>query len=383
MFHTSPLSNTMVTPLSTIVDLKTHLVPGDVLYLDIDETLVSPENDASEPWAVGFKDALVDAGVEVQTSWTVAVQLWQALQCTCTVVPPEGATTQRVLLDLKAAGYTMIGLTARGPEMAKDTLAQLTRCGLGGLFDETRSFGELQSPPDVPMSTAPHSPPLAHANGIVFCSGSRKPQGLLAYEAAAIEAAAMAPSSAAARPQPLPQPRVVLVDDRQAHCQAVGDALSARGRAYLGLHYTHTAPHRMTAGAVPGASAAETVGVSRGWALLATALAAGPEARSRVARALSTLESSAELSTTPGTTPGWSRLRLWMLSSPLVAGVLSTARSSRLWMLSSPLVAGVLSTARSSGVGRPTGSAATAGTACALAFALGLLVGRATAKTVR
>ena len=381
MFHTH--ISTMVTPLSTIADLKTHLVPGDVLYLDIDETLVSPENDASEPWAVGFKDALVDAGVEVQTSWTVAVQLWQALQCTCTVVPPEGATTQRVLLDLKAAGYTMIGLTARGPEMAKDTLAQLTRCGLGGLFDETRSFGELQSPPDVPMSTAPHSPPLAHANGIVFCSGSRKPQGLLAYEAAAIEAAAMAPSSAAARPQPLPQPRVVLVDDRQAHCQAVGDALSARGRAYLGLHYTHTAPHRMTAGAVPGASAAETVGVSRGWALLATALAAGPEARSRVARALSTLESSAELSTTPGTTPGWSRLRLWMPSSPLVAGVLSTARSSRLWMLSSPLVAGVLSTARSSGVGRPTGSAATAGTACALAFALGLLVGRATAKTVR
>ena len=381
MFHTH--ISTMVTPLSTIADLKTHLVPGDVLYLDIDETLVSPENDASEPWAVGFKDALVDAGVEVQTSWTVAVQLWQALQCTCTVVPPEGATTQRVLLDLKAAGYTMIGLTARGPEMAKDTLAQLTRCGLGGLFDETRSFGELQSPPDVPMSTAPHSPPLAHANGIVFCSGSRKPQGLLAYEAAAIEAAAMAPSSAAARPQPLPQPRVVLVDDRQAHCQAVGDALSARGRAYLGLHYTHTAPHRMTAGAVPGASAAETVGVSRGWALLATALAAGPEARSRVASALSTLESSAELSTTPGTTPGWSRLRLWMPSSPLVAGVLSTARSSRLWMLSSPLVAGVLSTARSSSVGRPTGSAATAGTACALAFALGLLVGRATAKTVR
>ena len=364
MFHTfSTLSITMVTPLSTIADLKTHLVPGDVLYLDIDETLVSPENDASEPWAVGFKDALVDAGVEVQTSWTVAVQLWQALQCTCTVVPPEGATTQRVLLDLKAAGYTMIGLTARGPEMAKDTLAQLTRCGLGGLFDETRSFGELQSPPDVPMSTAPHSPPLAHANGIVFCSGSRKPQGLLAFEATAIEAAAMAPSSAAARPQPLPQPRVVLVDDRQAHCQAVGDALSARGRSYLGLHYTHTAPHRMTAGAVPGASAAETVGVSRGWALLATALAAGPEARSRVARALSTLESSAELITTPGTTPGWSRLRLWMLSSPLVAGVLSTARSS--------------------GVGRPTGSAATAGTACALAFALGLLVGRATAKTVR
>ena len=340
----------VVTPLSTIADLKTHLVPGDVLYLDIDETLVSPENDASEPWAVGFKDALVDAGVEVQTSWTVAVQLWQALQCTCTVVPPEGATTQRVLLDLKAAGYTMIGLTARGPEMAKDTLAQLARCGLGGLFDETRSFGELQSPPDVPVSTAPHSPPLAHANGIVFCSGSRKPQGLLAYEAAAKEAAAMAPSSAAARPQPLPQPRVVLVDDRQAHCQAVGDVLSARGRAFLGLHYTHTAPHRTAAGAVPGASAAETVGVSRGWALLASALADGPEARSRVARALSILESSAELRTPPG----WSRQWRWVLSLPLVAGVLSTAQSS--------------------GVGRPSGSAATAaGTACALAFALGLL----------
>jgi len=259
--------------LDTIANLPNFVQPGDHIFLDIDETLVSPEGDASEPWAVGFKEALESHGISRATAWGVAVELWQALQGSCKVAAPEGELTVSVLFALKRAGHPLVGLTARGPEVAEETLQQLARCGLGGLFGDT-SIGELQAP--SARDASPAVMPLFHANGIIFCSGSRKPAGLLAFEAATGAASA--------------GKRVILVDDRKMHCDAVGNALAARGREYLGLHYTHLAPHRA---GPPGTSAAESSGLARGWVLLASALADRQRARSRVQCALRRLAADA------------------------------------------------------------------------------------------
>ena len=108
--------------------------------------------------------------------------------------------------------------------------------------------------------------------------------------------------------------------------------MAARGRAYLGLHYTRRAPHRALgrsaeappnaaaaadptasaaarpAAAAPWSAAAASAAAApsaagagdsaacsdphlgRGWSLLARAIASSPEARERVRRALSCLE---------------------------------------------------------------------------------------------
>ena len=211
-----------VLTLASIADLGAHVRPGDQIYLDIDETLVSPENDAGEPWAVGFKEALCEGGASAAAAWPAAVELWQALQGTCVVVAPEGDETCRQLLAFKAAGFPLVGLTARGPEVAAETLGQLSRCGLGGLLDERCSLGELPPADGAPADGTP----LAHANGIIFCSGSRKPAGLLAFEEAArcLERRAEQPPRSA---EHLPSgSRVLLVDDRLAHCEAVGCAMA-------------------------------------------------------------------------------------------------------------------------------------------------------------
>ena len=202
-------------------------------------------------------------------------QLWQALQGVCSCHAVEGETTRSALLALKAAGHSIVGLTARGPEVADETFEQLRQCGLDGIFD-TASLGVLPSvseessallKPSVPLAVpVKKAVPLKHMHGIVFCSDSRKPEGLLAFEEACGKAVA---------------PRVVLIDDRRSHCDAVGVALASRGRQFLGLHYTHPSPRDPSHPArveVPQ----ESPELARGWTILAHALATRRAARERV-----------------------------------------------------------------------------------------------------
>jgi len=263
--------------LRSIVDLTDLVTRGDIIFLDIDETLVHPEFDASEPWAVALKDAFIEGGVDETVAWTVAVEMWQAMQSKCDVSAPEGEDTSKVLMNLKASGHVFVGLTARGPEMAIQTRDQLVRCGLGDIFQPV-SLGELPTEARVGPEASRVSP-LTHLDGIVYCSGSRKPAGLLAFEHAAAQtdggAGVMSPQ---VRRQLGQHARVLLVDDRESHCVAVGRVIEQLGRPYLGLHYTRVCDSE---------TAAQSL--SRGWTVLAHALASGHEARDNYMRAIGLL----------------------------------------------------------------------------------------------
>ena len=225
--------------LSTIARLPACLREGDLLMLDIDETIVRPEADATEPWFNSFVRALHKQGIPQPVCFSAGIELWQALQGICHAETPEGEATREALAAAaRIPGVECVGLTARGPEVHEETVAQLQHCGVyEGIFS-TCSFGKLSTEADGKA-------PLEHRGGIVYCSGSRKPAGLRAYEAAARVASAR---------------RVVLVDDRESHCKAVRDDCAARGQPFLGLHYLTG-----DAGASPQ--------LPRGWQLLAAALA--------------------------------------------------------------------------------------------------------------
>ena len=227
-----------VSRLDTIADLPAMLREGDLLLLDVDETLVRSEPDATEPWFNAFVDALRHNGKnEKRVCFDAGVEVWQALQGVCAVAAPEGEATREALrAALRIPGVECVGLTARGPEVDVETVAQLKRCGLyEGVF-ATRSLGEL-----APASAGDRVAPLTHLHGIIYCSGSRKPAGCRAFEAAAA-----IPSTR----------RVVLLDDRESHCHAVAEDCRARGRPFLGVHYAH------------GSADAECV-LPRSWQLVA------------------------------------------------------------------------------------------------------------------
>ena len=77
--------------------------------------------------------------------------------------------------ELRARGHELVGLTARSPEAVDETAGQLAACRLADLLG-AETFGELGAV-DGPK------PPLTHDRGVVYCTGSRKPAGLLAFEA--------------------------------------------------------------------------------------------------------------------------------------------------------------------------------------------------------
>ena len=210
--------------LSSLSELLSIVLPGDVVCLDLDETLISPEPDASEPWAVRVSSVLEKQGIGPAGAWAVACTLWQSVQGVCSVCCPEGATTRAVLLELQARSIEMVGLTARGPEVAMETEVQLKKCGIhgilgfkGGSTDEALSLGALALA-DASYAPAPLVP-LTHLKGIVFCSGSRKPEGFFRYEAAR---------------RASPARRVILVDDRESHLHALAAEMKVVDTSRIG-----------------------------------------------------------------------------------------------------------------------------------------------------
>ena len=252
--------------LTSFNALTSYIRPGDLVLLDIDETLVRPEPDATELWFVAFCNAMIAAGPPHKDSVFMAgVELWQALQGVCEVATPEVCTRQVLAAVAGIPGVTCIGLTARGPEVHDETVSQLRQCGVyDGIF-ETRSLGVLA--PGA-ASDAPGVSPLTHKGGIIYCSGSRKPQGFFAFEA----------STRGAAPRPS---RVVLVDDRESHVKALHEACLARKQPFLGLVYGSEAD---------GFKAASSdVELARGWQLLARVLAS-KAGRTRVRRLCERIE---------------------------------------------------------------------------------------------
>jgi jumonji domain-containing protein 7 len=287
----SPSADCTIETLTSIKALPSHIQSGDLLLLDLDETLISPEpQDASEPWFVRFCGRLVDAGVAEAFAFAAGVELWQALQGVCAVEPVEpGVTPSAVRAAAAIEGVEVVGLTARGPEVAEVTIKQLSACGVyDGLFRSDLSLGEL-SWAEIDGrrdSRGMLTTPITHAGGIIFCSGSRKPAGLLAFEARLVacegrKVAAGREGASAAETNSTR--RVVLVDDRLSHVQALHEMLGARGRSFLGLHYARPS------GGGPASMRKDEPGIARGWQLLARVLGS-TAARKNLHRMLSILD---------------------------------------------------------------------------------------------
>lgn len=168
---------TAVQALADIGSLPALCAAGDTMYLDLDETLISAEPDAGEAAAKALARALHAHGADNSASWEAACYVWEGFQGACVVRPTEGAATLAALCELRKRGLQMVGLTARAPSVSRETELQLERCGMLRFFSPL-TLGHISE------AEGPTLPPLTHRHGIVYCTGSRKAEGLLAYEGA-------------------------------------------------------------------------------------------------------------------------------------------------------------------------------------------------------
>lgn len=249
--------------LRTMADLPAKVQEGDLVLFDIDETLVRSEPDATEPWFNAFCGVLKQE--DVSNVFMAGVELWMGLQAVCVCAAPEEDATRRALAAVAAtSGVLCVGLTARGPECHGETMAQLRTCGVyDGIFDASSSLGVIAPP--LPTDTIS---PLTHLGGIIYCSGSRKPAGLFAFDEHTAHSTGR---------------RIVFVDDRESHVEALRAACAERGRDFVGLHY---APE----GSLHAGSSAT---LARGWQLLAKVLGS-EEGRAKMRRMLDLLSGEVE-----------------------------------------------------------------------------------------
>lgn len=206
-----------IIPLATISELSSQCMPGDRVYLDLDDTLISSEPHASTRFEEAMKSALEAQGVNANDIARAATcELWQGMQSSCRVQTVEGAATVAALRKLRENGNEVIGLTARSPELTEETFQHLTSCSLVDFF-ENSSLGILAQPDECDSRG-----PLIHEHGVIYCTGSRKLQAVVAYE----------------QERPSGDARIVFVDDLMRHLEAVQKGLLPLGRKFLGLHYT-------------------------------------------------------------------------------------------------------------------------------------------------
>ncbi|KAL1515452.1 hypothetical protein AB1Y20_002077 [Prymnesium parvum] len=198
-----------VAVVHSIAALPESCEEGDTVFVDIDETLLVPEPDASEAWARQLA-AQLGGG----SGWPAACHLWAALQGVCEARACEARATRDALDALRRRGLRVHGLTSRDCRVAEETFRQLAACGLDGIFEQ-KTLGEL-------ARGEGGGAPIWHERGVVYCAGSRKAEGVESFER----------RGGGGR-----HGRVVLIDDRLQHVQAVCEALERQGRGFLGLHY--------------------------------------------------------------------------------------------------------------------------------------------------
>ena len=175
-----------VITITHIRELLVHVQADDRLYLDLDETLMACEPDASAQFECAMQAALERNGLGTGVARAASCWLWQGVQGHCTVGAVEGMETSEVLAVLQERGVEVVGLTARGPRLQEETTSQLAKSGLGAVFNSTLSLGAIAqpNPGELALGTPGTTrPPVTHAQGIIYCGGSRKPQAMLAYEA--------------------------------------------------------------------------------------------------------------------------------------------------------------------------------------------------------
>lgn len=212
---------TMVAPLcgkimevANFKELAGSITPSTLLIVDIDDTLLVPEQTiGSDVWFMHrWKDHQA-AGLSHDDAKERALAEWEAVRhLTKMRLVEEGSG--KVIADLQDKELPIMGLTSQGMALATRTVMHLKSVGID--LSITAPAGE-----DVLVISSHHS--VLYRKGILFTSGSPKGAALTKFF-----------EQIGCHPQ-----RIVFIDDREANLKDVEAAAEAMGIEFIGLRYSH------------------------------------------------------------------------------------------------------------------------------------------------
>ncbi len=199
--------------ITTLRQITPELRAGTLLVFDIDNTLIEPEgNLGSDQWFYFLirkfrgRDDMSAAEAEHR-----AMEEWNRVQPSLQVRAVE-ADTARIIREAQDRGFTTLGLTARTPDIAPTTFAQLRKIGVR-LDRRTVPAREF---------ALPGAHPILFRQGVLFVGeGNKKGRILMDFL-----------KRTGARPK-----RVVFVDDKRQHVTDVDRAMSNAGWPCISFRY--------------------------------------------------------------------------------------------------------------------------------------------------
>lgn len=196
-----------------VCEVTSHVADGKTIVIfDLDNTLVCPKQElGSDQWFFKIVDNATARGISTHDAIEELVPLYYHIHQHIDLQPVEPDTID-VLRQLKNRNAPVIALTARRAPNAERTHEQLRNAGI-----------QLNPPAQMLTRMIIHTKePALLLDGIIFCGNNDKGSALeQVFAQCGI---------------PLPE-RIVYVDDKRSHLDAVARFCKKSGIEYIGLRY--------------------------------------------------------------------------------------------------------------------------------------------------
>ena len=184
--------------------IKEHLIPGALIALDIDDTIIQSKTYyGSEEWQWDLYRELQEEGYTPEEAFLMANKEWKEAQKKIEVCPVENDTLS--LIGEWKKKYCIIGLTSRNPDLAPITYQQLDSLMI-----------DLNSP--------------IQPKGIIFGGANEKGKALFAF----------------LDKQQLKFNRIIGVDDKKYHLENILLHCKKKKIGFHGFHYLGKKPYSVS-----------------------------------------------------------------------------------------------------------------------------------------
>lgn len=201
---------------NTFSDLLKYIRPNSLVLLDIDDTLMEPQQTlGSDVWFRWRINYYKNQGIEPRLALETALMDWVSVQSLTKVKLVEPGTDD-IVRRVQDEGFHVMGLTTRGASLATRTTQQLNTIDID-LSRAAPTNNEL-------LFLNPHE--VIFKNGALFTSGTHKGKALFKFLDKINEQFSIDEIE-----------EVVFINDKSTHLAQIQETCEERGIPFIGLRY--------------------------------------------------------------------------------------------------------------------------------------------------
>lgn len=199
-------------------DLLSYVTPGCLVVLDIDDTLLIPQQSlGNDCWFTHRMRRYEEAGSGKSEALEKALADWQGVRMLTKVRIVEEGTAE-IINSLQEQGVSVMALTTQGLALATRTILQLDSLGIQ-LAQTAPTMEDIY----FINGTFKHQQGVLFREGVLFTSGTKKGTALLTL----LSKTELTPT------------RVIFINDKLTHLRDVEESLEEVGLDFIGLRYSH------------------------------------------------------------------------------------------------------------------------------------------------